>query len=202
MKKTRVELKQATRRNLIEASLRLSSLHSFGALSLREVSKEAGITPAAFYRHFKDMEDLGLVLVDEVGVRLRQLMRDARKGFDKKSSAVKASVQTYIDYIVQNPQHFRVLTGDRQAGNSAYQKALRLEIDRFIAELTDDLENGSKKLKLPIYDAAFAAEAIVAVVVTVGAEAIDVPKHRRQAVEDRLVKEITMILKGARIKPR
>ena len=200
MTKTRLEAKQITRRNLIEASLKLSEEDGFAALSLRQVAKEAGITPAAFYRHFKDMDELGLVLVDEVGVRLRQLMRDARKGFDKKKSAVRNSVLTYIDYIVENPQHFRLLMGGNQAGTSAYQKALRNEIDRFIAELTDDLETTSRKMKLPIFHAAFASEAIVAVVFTVGAEALDLPKHRRQALEDRLVVEVNMILNGARIK--
>ncbi len=200
--KTRVEQKQMTRRKLIEASLKLSEEQSFAALSLREVAKEAGITPAAFYRHFKDMNELGLALVDEVGIHLRQLMRDARKGFEKKQSAVKVSVETYIEFIIKNPQHFRLLMGERQAGSVEFQKALRAEIDRFIAELTDDLEMGSKKLKLPIYDAAFAAEAIVAVVFTVGAEALDLPKHRRQALIDRLCKELNMILRGARVKPK
>ena len=199
---TRIEQKQATRRKLIEASLKLSAEQSFAALSLREVAKEAGITPAAFYRHFKDMNELGLSLVDEVGVRLRQMMRDARKGFDQKQSAVKASVETYVEFIIENPQHFRLLMGERQAGSPEFQIALRAEIDRFIAELTDDLEMGSKKMKLPIYDAAFAAEAIVAVVFTVGAEALNLPKHRRQALLDRLVKEINMILRGSRVKPR
>ncbi len=69
--KVRAEQKKLTRRRLIDATLKLSAKHGFAALSLREVCKEAGITPAAFYRHFRDMDELGLVLVDEVGLGLR-----------------------------------------------------------------------------------------------------------------------------------
>jgi AcrR family transcriptional regulator len=36
----------------VAASLRLLEDRSFSALSLREVTREAGIVPAAFYRHF------------------------------------------------------------------------------------------------------------------------------------------------------
>jgi AcrR family transcriptional regulator len=57
---TRAEQKQTTRRKLIEVALRLSAQKGFAALSLREVAQAAELTPAAFYRHFRDMEELGL----------------------------------------------------------------------------------------------------------------------------------------------
>ncbi|MDT4998223.1 MAG: hypothetical protein QOK12_328, partial [Mycobacterium sp.] len=62
---SREERKEATRRAIIAAALRLLEERSFTALSLREVTREAGIVPAAFYRHFETMEALGLILIDE-----------------------------------------------------------------------------------------------------------------------------------------
>ena len=54
-----------TRRSLIVAAFdQLSAERSFSNLSLREVAREAGIAPTSFYRHFRDMEELGLTLVD------------------------------------------------------------------------------------------------------------------------------------------
>ena len=47
------------------AALLLLKDTSFGSLSLREVTREAGVVPTAFYRHFANMEELGLALVDE-----------------------------------------------------------------------------------------------------------------------------------------
>lgn len=195
----RSEQKLKTRKSLIEAALKLSAIQGFSSLSIREVTKTAGITPAGFYRHFHDMEELGLALVDEVGLGLRQLLRTARKNIDKEGSAVRASVETFIDYITTNSNLFRVLQGERQGSSPAFRKALFAEINRFIEEVTDDIVKGSKILKQPLQDPELAAEAIVAVAFTVGAEAIDLPKHRRTELAERLVKEIKMILRGARV---
>lgn len=195
----RSEQKQRTRRKLIEAALKLSGEQGFSALSLREVAKAAGITPAGFYRHFHDMDELGLALVDEVGLGLRQLLRDARRNINKEGIAVRASVETFIEYITQNTNLFRVLQGERQGSSQSFRKALFAEINRFIEEVTEDLDRGSKLLNQPLADVELAAEAIVAVAFTVGAEAIDLPKHRRSELIERLIKEIKMIVRGARI---
>jgi len=56
----RAEQKEKTRRSLIQAAFRqLSADSSYSNLSLREVAREAGIAPTSFYRHFRDMEELG-----------------------------------------------------------------------------------------------------------------------------------------------
>ena len=75
---TRLQNKELTRQGLIRAALKLLSQHSFDSLSLREVTRQAGITPTAFYRHFDDMEELGLVLVEESFRSLGEMLKDAR----------------------------------------------------------------------------------------------------------------------------
>ena len=69
----RAQQKEKTRRALIDAAFnQLSAEKSFSNLSLREVAREAEIAPTSFYRHFKDMDELGLAMVDEAGLVLRQ----------------------------------------------------------------------------------------------------------------------------------
>ena len=191
--------KAQTRRKLISEALRLSAEKGFSTLSLREVSQAAGITPAAFYRHFSQMEDLGLVLLDEVGISLRQLSRDSRKQIGENKSVTEASINVFLDYVSENANLFKLLLGERQGASTAFRKAIREEIDRFVSELTEDLEKGSVLRKDPIPKklAPYAAEAIVAVVFTVGAEALDLPKHKRESLKIRLSEEIKMILRGA-----
>ncbi len=72
---SREERKEATRRAIVAAALKLLDDRSFSALSLREVTREAGIVPGAFYRHFESMEALGLVLIDESFRALRDMLR-------------------------------------------------------------------------------------------------------------------------------
>jgi AcrR family transcriptional regulator len=191
---TRSEQKLKTRRALIEAALKISAQRGFSALSLRELTREAGIAPTAFYRHFRDMDELGLVLIDEVGLGLRQLMRQARQRAGKGPSVVQTSIDVFMDYVQANPNLFRLLLGERSGSSPSFRKALHSEIERFIGELTEDLGRNARR---PLEDVGLAAEAIVAVVFTVGAETLDLPAHRRPALAERIVKEIRLILRGA-----
>jgi len=196
----RSDQKQATRRRLIEVALELSAKKSFSALSLREVAQAAELSPAAFYRHFRDMEELGLSLLDEVGLSLRRLLRNARKNSeDTKAGLTEFSIETFLSYVNENSNLFRLLLGERQGASSSFRKAIHAEIDLFVGELTEDLERISKLNKQTFRHPALAAEAIVAVVFTVGAEALDLPKHKQESLGLRLVEEVNMILRGARV---
>ena len=54
---SRQKQKALTRSKLVKAGLKLAATKGFSGVSLREVTHEAGITPAAFYRHFNGMEE-------------------------------------------------------------------------------------------------------------------------------------------------
>ena len=80
----------------------LASGRSFDTLSLREVAKLAGIAPTSFYRHFHDMEGLGLALIEEHGEGLVTLMHDVRDQTSNGRSLIRASVETLFEYIFSN----------------------------------------------------------------------------------------------------
>jgi len=189
--------KLQTRQLLINSALQLSAEKGFAAISLREVTAKAGITPAGFYRHFHDMNELGLTLIDEVGLGLRRLLREQRKSFDTKGTVLRASIDSFVRYITDNANLFRLLQGERQGSSAAFRKALHAEMHRFVEELAEDLERGAREIGKPVRDAGLAAEAIVAITFSVGAEALDLPKHRRDALVDRLIEHLKMILRGA-----
>lgn len=111
---TRAEQKLKTRRSLMDAALRqLSADRGFGSLSLREVAREAGIAPTSFYRHFSDLDELGLALVDEGGVALRQLMRQARKRIARDGGVISTSVDTFMEYLSNNANLFRLMLREK-----------------------------------------------------------------------------------------
>lgn len=197
----RLEQKQQTRRRLIEAALKLSTESGFSTLSLREVAKAADLTPAAFYRHFTDMEDLGLALLDEVALSLRRFLRDARRKVETSHGTVEISMAAFLDYVNEHGNLFRLLLGERQGASPTFRKAIYAEIDQFVGELTEDLIRESEATHRPMQYPAYAAEAIVTVVFTVGAEALELPKHKQEPLRERLVEEVKMILRGARHTP-
>ncbi|HHK2870783.1 TPA: TetR family transcriptional regulator [Pseudomonas aeruginosa] len=68
------------KRALLEAALRLgSSSRSLGAIGLRELAREAGLNPNTFYRHFRDIDDLGLTMIRDISTQLRQPLRQLRR---------------------------------------------------------------------------------------------------------------------------
>ena len=90
---SRVELKERTRLRLTEAALALIGQgRGFSSLSLREITREAGVVPAAFYRHFRDLDELGLALVEMGGVTLRHLLREARRDGIPPTDMLRGSV--------------------------------------------------------------------------------------------------------------
>ena len=199
---SRDDQKAETRSDLVRVALKLSAEKGFAALSLREVASGAGITAAGFYRHFRDMEELGLSLLDEVGLSLRRFLREARKQVAPGPSAVKVSVEAFLTFVNDNPNLFRLLMGERQGATSAFRKAIHTEMDRFIIDISQDLDRlhslTQHTLTLrPMRSSALAAEAIVAIVFTVGAEALDLPKHKQSGLAERLIEEVKMVLRGS-----
>ncbi|WP_417513961.1 HTH-type transcriptional repressor FabR [Marinobacter sp.] len=197
---TRAEQKLITRRTLMDAALgQLSADRGFGSLSLREVAREAGIAPTSFYRHFADLDELGLVLVDEGGVALRQLMRQARKRIARDGSAISTSVETFMEYLGNNANVFRLMLRERTGGSKPFRTAIKAEIDHFVTELADDLRRFAEEQHKPLSDARVVAEAMVTLVFNQGAEALDATPKERDELKAKLKTELRMILIGSQM---
>lgn len=194
----RAEQKLKTRRALMDAALRqLSADRGFGSLSLREVAREAGIAPTSFYRHFAELDELGLALVDEGGVALRQLMRQARKRIARNGSAINTSVDTFMEYLNNNANLFRLMLRERTGVSKTFRTAIQAEIDHFVTELADDLRRFAEEQRKPLSDARLVAEAMVTLVFNHGAEALDATPREKEELKTKLKTELRMILLGA-----
>ena len=136
---SREERKEATRRAIVAAALRLLEDRSFAALSLREVTREAGIVPGAFYRHFESMEALGLVLIDESFRALRDMLRGARAGKLDPNRVIESSVDILIDGVNDRREHWRLIGRERNSGVTVLRYAIRTEIRLITSELAIDL---------------------------------------------------------------
>ena len=192
----RAQQKEKTRRALVDAAFnQLSAEKSFSNLSLREVAREAGIAPTSFYRHFKDMDELGLAMVDESGLVLRQLMRQARKRIEKGGSVVALSVETFFELINDRPNVFRLLLRESSGTSQAFRTAASREIQHFVAELTDYILMKSPELGRKI--AHIQAEGLVTLVFTAGSHALDMNNQQRNELKKRVMTQLRMLMHGA-----
>lgn len=196
MSGTRALQKEKTRQAIIQAALaHLSADHSFSSMSLREVAREAGIAPTSFYRHFDDMEALGLTLVDESGITLRSLMRKARSRIERKGSVIQTSVDTFMEFVETNPNIFRLLLRERTGISPAFRDAVAREIQHFKEELSDYLAQESAYTPEQAFTL---AEGLVTLVFNAGAEALDLVPAKRDALKERTIMQLRYLTFGAK----
>ncbi|MEL0649647.1 DNA-binding transcriptional regulator FabR, partial [Pseudoalteromonas agarivorans] len=77
---------------------------------------------------FKDMNELGLTIVDEAGLTLRQLMRQARRRLaNDGGSVINTSVVTIMEFIDNSSNQFRLLLRERSGTSKAFRAAVARE---------------------------------------------------------------------------
>lgn len=191
----RQQQKLQTRQKIVDAAfILLDENKSFTAISLREIAREAGIAPTSFYRHFSDINELGLTLVDESGLALRQLMRKARQRIQKGGSVIDISVSTFMEFITQNRNVFRLLLREHTGTSSDFRAAVMREIQYFTEELSDYIVS---QLTLPTKVAHLQAEAMVRLVFSAGAEAVDADAAEVANIAERVIAQLRFIQIGA-----
>ena len=121
---SRLQSKEHTRQGLIRAALKLLSHSSFDSLSLRQVTRQAGITPTAFYRHFDDMEELGLVLVEESFLSLGAMLKDARAQSPFDGDTIERSLAVVLLHLHNHTAHFRFIARERYGGVRRLRRAI------------------------------------------------------------------------------
>jgi AcrR family transcriptional regulator len=137
---TQAERRQQTRQALLDAALeQMDSGVSFDALSLRSVARAAGVVPAAFYRHFASMDELGLALVDESFHTLRSLLREARESGLPPKHVIRRSVEVIVEQVLAHRQHFALIARARTDGHTVLRHAVNNEIRLVTSELATDL---------------------------------------------------------------
>lgn len=120
------EEKERVRLGLLQAALRLSAAHGFASLGLREVAREAGIAPTSFYRHFSDMEELGMALIRELGGGVRREVA-ARVLAVPRAEVVAVLVDAMFVITAREPELVRFLIAERVGAFAGFRALLRAE---------------------------------------------------------------------------
>lgn len=197
----RAEQKEKTRRAIMEAALKqIGQDKAFSNLSLREVAREAGIAPTSFYRHFQDLDELGLALVDEAGVSLRQLMRKARKRIAQNGgTAIRTSVETFLEFLHSNPNLFRLLLREKAGISVELRQAIQREIEHFVSELTEHLDAQAKMRGQSLFRHDLVAQAMVTIVFNQGADALDQSKAQKKLIGEEMIMQLRMLMLGSEL---
>jgi len=194
--RTRSESKELTRQALLRAALKLLARNSFDSISLREVTREAGISPTAFYRHFDDMEELGLVLVEDSFGSLREMIRTARADPDLWGDAIRKSVEAVVVHVHRHPDHMRFIARERHGGVRRLRRAIHRELQLFADELAIDLAVFPGLDAWSPADRRMLADLLTETLVSMAAELLDARNEEEAEIAETARRQLTLIALG------
>lgn len=193
-KPEKVEERERTRRALLQATLQLAAQHGFAGLGLREVARGAQIAPTSFYRHFADMEELGLALVDEL---VAPLLADWLTQIEAALLARKepaAALVTHLSELAHSEHDLlRFVLAARVGANRSCRLALRRELAKVAQGLAVALSTRSERPVAPnVADAAITL-LLAGLSLSLESEALESEAEQRKIVHN-LERQLALLL--------
>lgn len=178
--------KQQTRQALLDAGLRLLERQNLSSLGLREITREVGVSPAAFYRHFPDMAGLGVALVDESLVSLHAAIRAVMADSTDSADLIDRTVAITAGYVREHRPHIRFIARERYGGVRQVREAIAAQLRRFADEVAAGLALQPVSAGWTPDELRILAELYVDHMVSTAAAFLDVPSDD-PAARDRLL---------------
>jgi TetR/AcrR family transcriptional regulator, fatty acid biosynthesis regulator len=195
--------KDITRSNLMQAALRLIGQgRSFTSLGLREIAREAGVVPNAFYRHFRNTDELGLALVEEVGLTLRRLLRQERQVAVAPKDRLRRSVAVYQDYVRTHRLQFMFISSERSGGSRILRLAIRNDLNHFTNEMAQDFRTLGLYSNMSTANLLMMCDLIVSTLFSVATEILDLPPDQpllEAEMQLNFIRRVQIVLLGASI---
>jgi AcrR family transcriptional regulator len=188
-----------SRQDIIAAALRLlGPSRSVSTLSLREVAREAGIAPNSFYRHFRDLDELIVALIDLAGLSLRQIIRESRQRANSNSrqSVVQGCTDAFLEQLRADDRLLHILLREGTVGSTAFKHAVERQLNFFEEELKLDLLRLATLKNTKLHEPALTAKAITRLVFAMGATALDLPEDKHAELNVQIVVMVRMIIAG------
>lgn len=102
----RDEILTAAERLLIETN-------DQSALSIRAIASAVGVTPPSIYLHFADRQDLVFAVCERHAEHLERAMAEAAEGVDDPWERIRRRGRAYLQWGMDNPEHYRILMMSR-----------------------------------------------------------------------------------------
>ncbi len=198
MKKSQQRLR--THRALMLAVIKLmGDDRSFSSISLREVTREAGVVPATFYRHFNEMEDLAVELVEYCFRPLENLVMGVRMRKLTARQLVYESIGTFIRFARRHRLYFLFIIRERLGGRVKVRTRIKEQIHKTALTLSHDLQGLPEWKNIPAAITEDVSLMIMDQLLIMLDDVLDLPPHeKKQEIQiiARARKKAWIILRG------
>lgn len=162
----------ATRRRLLEALSALLLERSFREMTVIDVARAAGTSPATFYQYFSEVEQALLVLTEEVVDETEAFadLVDPLTWQEGGASSVRAVVDAVFDFWEKHRSIMRIVELKAAEGDERFYRRRVLALNRLFKAVVAVIESSQHRgLIDPYVDASATAGALVSMVVHVAA---------------------------------
>ncbi|MFT4047125.1 MAG: hypothetical protein QM661_10590 [Solimonas sp.] len=145
------------KQKLIQAALDLAaSTRSLASLGIREVTRRAGLAPNAFYRRFRDFDQLGLEVIDLLGTELRRGLRERRLQWKDLhpdpaqlleqgrladiKEIIRQSVELVLEFVAEHHIAYTVGIHVLHGTSPTLRTAMEHLLEQFAADMADDVQ--------------------------------------------------------------
>ena len=157
--------KTANRQAILDAAREVFGEMGYGAASVRDIIRRAGLGSGTFYNYFRSREEIYEALLDENALRLRPRLRAERIRAVTIEDFVRGSFATFFDYVANDQKMFRLVRGQSQQTN------VRMDTPEILAgfdELRRDIDLAIASGLLPNVDSAYLMAAMAGIAFEVG----------------------------------
>jgi AcrR family transcriptional regulator len=156
-----------TRQRLLEATAALLRERSVLDISVVEIARRVGSSPATFYHYFEDVEEAALALAEQAAEEMPALVELIDAPWDGEASleTARSIVEAFVvhwdnNHAVLMIRNFGAERGDRRF-QAVRRKALRGVLESFAAHIADSQAAGSVSESVHPYAAAAALASIL-----------------------------------------
>lgn len=100
--------REARRQLILQAAIDLFSTHSVSNVSIRDIAKKAGISPALIYRHFDDRDEL---FVESFLKQSEKIIHTFNEMIEKNDiHSIEKVGQSFVSFLLDNDDFFQMMT--------------------------------------------------------------------------------------------
>jgi AcrR family transcriptional regulator len=154
------EQRADTRQTILAAADRLLRERPFRELSVEALMTQTGLTRTAFYRHFDDVTDVVLRVLQEVGGELMDVAGrwNAEVGIDTPGPAREALAAT-VEFFVRHGPLVRAVA-EAASSDERIEAAYQATLDRFVELTVDGFDRLAAEGRLQVADTRSLARAL------------------------------------------
>lgn len=189
----RSEKKLKTRISIIEAAFALLNPNrSYSSLGLREIAREAGIAATSFYRHFKDLEELGVSMVAYAKEDLEKVREQGRELIDG-GGKWEQLLPLYFDSLSNHPKTYRFILGERSGASPQIRDAIAELKSEYTESLKNYLINDGKTRGKEFAKPEVLASAMINLAFFLGMEFLDADPLKKEQIKRDLAGQLQIL---------